>query len=179
MDEEKKSEEFSEEADLTEQIADLNDRLLRAVAESENIRKRGAKEREEARKYSITSFARDVLSIRDNLKLALECCNADGGSTASDSVKAIVAGIEMTLTEMDRILDKYGVSSIEANNRSFDPHFHQAMFEVYDNSVAPGTVVKTVQDGFMIDGRLLRPAMVGVATGTKPGNDVEPEAKQD
>jgi molecular chaperone GrpE len=146
-------------ADETEalkgQIADLEDRLLRAIADSQNEQKRAEKERVDIARYGIAEFARDVLTIRDNLKLAL------GSDTGSES--AIMDGIKLTLAEMDKILARYKITEIKALNTKFDPHFHQAMIEIEDKENEPGTVVQVMQDGFTIHERLLRPALVGIS----------------
>ncbi|MDR2074947.1 MAG: nucleotide exchange factor GrpE [Holosporales bacterium] len=140
---------------LKEKLMELEDKLLRALAEVENIKKRADKDREDVYKYGISSFAKDVLTIRDNLKLAL--------STCGDKNSEIADGIKMVLSEMDKILSKHSIRVIEALNKQFDPHLHQAMFETSDTGKEPGVVVEVVQDGFMINDRLLRPAFVGVS----------------
>jgi molecular chaperone GrpE len=143
-----------EEEDLKKQISDLEDRLLRVLAETENIKKRVEKEKEDAFKYCISSFAKEVLIIRDNIKLALSNCEC------SDS--KIANGIKMTISEMDKILSKHNIKIVEALGRQFDPHLHQAMFEAQDTEKEPGTIIEVIQDGFIINDRLLRPALVGV-----------------
>ena len=139
---------------LQAQIDDLKDQLLRAVAESQNIQKRAEKEKSDISKYSISSFAKDVLSIRDNLQLAL--------NNASEASDAIIEGVKLTMSEMDKILERYGIKMIESLDKPFDPHFHQAMVEI-ECDKEPGVVVQVMQEGFMIQDRLLRPALVGVS----------------
>lgn len=139
---------------LQAQIDDLKDQLLRAVAESQNIQKRAEKEKSDISKYSISSFAKDVLSIRDNLQLAL--------NNASEASDAIIEGVKLTMSEMDKILERYGIKMIESLDKPFDPHFHQAMVEI-ESDKEPGVVVQVMQEGFMIQDRLLRPALVGVS----------------
>ncbi|MBQ7524678.1 MAG: nucleotide exchange factor GrpE [Alphaproteobacteria bacterium] len=148
-------EELSELDVLKSQVDDLKDKLLRAVAETQNIQKRADKEKADISKYSISGFARDVLSIRDNLQLALNNCDA--------AAEAIISGVKLTMTEMDKILERYGVKIIEAMEKPFDPHVHQAMVEVEVADKEPGIVVQVMQEGFMIHDRLLRPALVGVS----------------
>jgi molecular chaperone GrpE len=141
--------------ELTEKIASLEDRLLRAVAESQNIQKRADKEKRDSIKYGISEFAKDILSVRDNLLRALENCQRESGP--------IVDGIKLTLAEMDKVLARHDVALINSHGAVFDPHLHQAIVEIEDNDSVPGTVVKVLQDGFMIHDRLLRPALVGVS----------------
>ena len=151
---ESQSEEISEIEKLQSQVNDLKDQLLRAVAESQNIQKRAEKEKSDIAKYSVSGFAKDVLLIRDNLQLAL-----NNSGEASD---AIIEGVKLTMSEMDKILDRYGIKMIESLDKPFDPHFHQAMIEI-ESEKEPGTVVQVMQEGFMIYDRLLRPALVGVS----------------
>ena len=151
---ESQSEEISEIEKLQAQVDDLKDQLLRAVAESQNIQKRAEKEKSDIAKYSVSGFAKDVLLIRDNLQLAL-----NNSGEASD---AIIEGVKLTMSEMDKILDRYGIKMIESLDKPFDPHFHQAMIEI-ESEKEPGTVVQVMQEGFMIHDRLLRPALVGVS----------------
>lgn len=141
--------------DLLKQIEDLKDKLLRAVAESQNIQKRAEKEKSEASKFSITGFARDVLLIRDNLQLAIQ--------NSSENANAIVEGVKLTLKELDTILERNGIKKIESINKQFDPNFHQAMIEIESPDKDSGIVVQVMQEGFMIHDRLLRPALVGVS----------------
>lgn len=147
-------EQLSDVEKLQGQIDDLKDQLLRAVAESQNIQKRSEKEKTEIAKYSISGFAKDVLLIRDNLQLAL-----NNSSAESD---AIIDGVKLTMSELDKVLDRYGIKMVESLNKVFDPHIHQAMIEI-ESDQEPGTVVQVMQEGFMIYDRLLRPALVGVS----------------
>lgn len=140
---------------LKNQIDDLNDKLLRSIAESQNIQKRSEKEKSDISKYSVSSFAKDVLLIRDNLQLALNNCD--------ESAESIVDGIKLTMEELDKILERYGVKMIESLDELFDPNFHQAMIEIESQDKDPGTIVQVMQEGFMIYDRLLRPALVGVS----------------
>ena len=153
--EETQNEELSETEKLQAQIDDLKDQLLRAIAESQNIQKRAEKEKSDISKYSISGFAKDVLSIRDNLQLAL--------NNSSEESDAIIEGVKLTMSEMDKILERYGIKMIESLDKPFDPHFHQAMVEIETADKEPGIVVQVMQEGFMIQDRLLRPALVGVS----------------
>ena len=145
--------------------ADLKDRLLRLAAEMENLRKRLAREVEDTRAYAITKFARDMLTATDSLSRAMMVLPAEARATADGAMKSLIDGIELTEREMQRLLAVHGVKPIEAEGQKFDPHKHQAMFEVPDPTRPEGTVVQVVQTGYAIGDRVLRPAMVGVAKG--------------
>jgi molecular chaperone GrpE len=152
-------------AELQAQNAELTDRLLRLAAEMENLRKRTDRDLADTRAYAITGFARDMLTATDSLSRALMVLPAETRETADGTLKSLIEGIEMTEREMQRLLAKHGVTPIEAEGEKFDPHKHQAMFEVPDPTRPEGTVVQVVQAGFAIGDRVLRPAMVGVAKG--------------
>ena len=159
---------------LAKENADLKDRLLRLAAEMENLRKRMGREIEDTRSYAITKFARDMLTATDSLSRALIVLPAETRDTADGPLKSLIDGIELTEREMQRLLAVHGVKPIEAEGQKFDPHKHQAMFEVPDPSRPEGTVVQVVQTGYAIGDRVLRPAMVGVAKGgPKPGSTAE------
>jgi len=150
---------------LKAENADLRDKLLRTVAEMENLRKRTEREISDTRSYAIAGFARDMLTATDSLSRALMVLPAEARDSADPTTKSLIEGIEMTEREMQRLLAKHGVKPIEAEGQKFDPHKHQAMFEVPDPSRPEGTVVQVVQAGFAIGDRVLRPAMVGIAKG--------------
>ena len=156
---------------LTAENADLRDKLLRTVAEMENLRKRTQREIEDTRSYAIAGFARDMLTATDSLSRALTVLPAETRDSADGTLKSLIEGIEMTEREMQRLLAKHGVKPIEAEGQKFDPHRHQAMFEVPDPTRPEGTVVQVVQAGFAIGDRVLRPAMVGVAKGAPAAAD--------
>ncbi len=153
---------------LTKENAELKDRLLRLAAEMENLRKRMAREIDDTRSYAITKFARDMLTATDSLSRALLVLPAETRDTADGPMKSLIDGIELTEREMQRLLATHGVKPIEAEGQKFDPHRHQAMFEVPDPTKPEGTVVQVVQAGYAIGDRVLRPAMVGVAKGGGP-----------
>lgn len=156
--------------------AELRDKVLRMAAEMENLRKRTEREIADTRSYAIAGFARDMLVATDNLSRALAVIPDEARDAADGSFKSLIEGIEMTEREMHRLLQKNGVTPIEAQDEKFDPHRHQAMFEVPDPSVPEGTVVQVVQAGFAIGERVLRPAMVGVSKGgAKRGVAPEPQ----
>lgn len=150
---------------LRAENAELRDRLLRAVADMENLRKRTEREIGDTRSYAIAGFARDMLTATDSLSRALMMLPHEAREAADATTKSLIEGIEMTEREMQRLLAKHGVKPIEAEGQKFDPHKHQAMFEVPDPTRPEGTVVQVVQAGFAIGDRVLRPAMVGVAKG--------------
>lgn len=150
---------------LTAENGELRDKLLRTVAEMENLRKRTQREIDDTRSYAIAGFARDMLTATDSLSRALMVLPAEARENADGTMKSLIDGIEMTEREMQRLLAKHGVKPIEAEGQKFDPHRHQAMFEVPDPTRPEGTVVQVVQAGFAIGDRVLRPAMVGVAKG--------------
>ncbi|MDP2782187.1 MULTISPECIES: nucleotide exchange factor GrpE [Devosia] len=152
-------------AALRTENAELKDRVLRTVAEMENLRKRTEREINDTRSYAIAGFARDMLSATDALSRALITLPAETRETGDATTKSLIEGIELAEREMQRLLAKHGVKPIEAQGEKFDPHVHQAMFEVPDPSQPEGTVVQVVQPGFLIGDRVLRPAMVGVAKG--------------
>jgi molecular chaperone GrpE len=150
---------------LAKENAELKDRVLRLAAEMENLRKRMAREVEDTRAYAITKFARDMLTATDSLSRALLVLPAETRDTAEGPLKSLIEGIDLTEREMQRLLAVHGVKPIEAEGQKFDPHKHQAMFEVPDPSRPEGTVVQVVQTGYAIGDRVLRHAMVGVAKG--------------
>lgn len=154
-----------ETAELRQKNAELNDRMLRLAAEMENLRKRSERELGDTRTYAIAGFARDMLTATDSLSRALMMLPAEARESADGALKSLIDGIELTEREMQRLLAKHGVKPIEAEGEKFDPHKHQAMFEVPDPTRPEGTVVQVVQAGFSIGDRVLRPAMVGVAKG--------------
>ncbi|SFB96562.1 molecular chaperone GrpE [Devosia psychrophila] len=145
--------------------ADLKDRVLRSHAEMENLRKRTERDVNDTRSYAIAGFARDMLSATDALSRALMVLPAEARTSGAATTESLIEGIELAEREMQRLLAKHGVKPIEAEGQKFDPHKHQAMFEVPDPSKPEGTVVQVVQTGFAIGDRVLRPAMVGVAKG--------------
>src|SRR5438128_11171842 len=157
-------EEGSVEA-LTKEAAESRDKMLRTLAEMENLRKRTAKEVSDARAYGITGFARDVLDIADNLQRALDAVPAEAKANADPGLKALIEGVELTERSLLNALEKHGVKKFDPSGEKFDPNFQQAMYEVPDTSVPSGTVVQVVQAGYMIGVRILRPALVGVSKG--------------
>lgn len=146
---------------LREQLETAKQEVLYAKAETQNVRRRLEKDIADARTYAATGFARDILSVSDNLARALDSVPAD--LREDDRLKALVAGIEATARELDKVFGLHGISRIAAVGLPLDPNQHQAMIEVPSADAEPGTVVQELQAGFMIRDRLLRPAMVAVA----------------
>ncbi|HFC04570.1 MAG TPA: nucleotide exchange factor GrpE [Rhizobiales bacterium] len=149
------------------EVADLKDKLLRNMAEMENLRRRAEREKAEATLYAATNFARDVLPVADNLARALDTMDDQARANADESVKNLLEGVELTQRELLNTLQKHNIKIIEPMGEKFDPNKHQAMFEVPDPEAVNGTVVQVVQAGYLIGDRVLRPAMVGVAKSDK------------
>src|ERR1700716_1353059 len=161
--------------ELAREAAESRDKMLRTLAEMENLRKRTTREVADARTYGIRNFARDVLDIADNLQRALDAVPADTREAADPGLKALIEGVELTERSLLNTLEKNGVKKFDPSGEKFDPNFQQAMYEVPDPSVPSGTVVQVVQAGFMIGERVLRPALVAVSKGgakAEPGADI-------
>jgi len=156
---------------LAREASELRDKLLRTLAEMENLRARTAREVADSRTYAVASFARDILSIADNMARALQTLRAE--LKDNSGVKALLDGVELTERELLKVLDKHGVRKFEPQpGEKFDPNLHQAMYEVVDPSLPGGTVAQVVQAGYTIGERMLRPALVAVAKGApKPPSD--------
>jgi molecular chaperone GrpE len=162
---------------LTRESADYKDKLLRTLAEMENLRKRTEREIADSRIYGIQAFARDILAVADNMDRALGALDADLRQKADAATKALLDGVELTERELMKVLEKHGVKKFEPLGEKFDPNLHQAMFEVPDPTQPAGTVAQVAQPGYLIGERVLRPALVGVAKGgpkaaaEQPAND--------
>jgi molecular chaperone GrpE len=168
---------------LEREHTETKDRLLRALAEMENLRKRTEREVADSRLYSVTSFARDLLVVADNMRRALDAVTPELRESAESSVKSLIEGVELTERELLKALEKNNVRQFSPQGEKFDPNVHQAMFEIPDATVPAGSVVQVVQPGYMLGDRVLRPALVGVSKGgpkTAPapaGNDNDNTAK--
>lgn len=163
---------------LMKENEELKDRALRAAAEMENLRRRTARDVQDARAYAVSNFARDMLSVSDNLRRALEAIPAEAKAAADAGLKALAEGVEMTERAMLAALERHGVKKLAPEGEKFDPNFHQAMFEIPNPGVPANTVLQVVQPGYSIGDRVLRPTMVGVSTGGPkhaPANDSKPE----
>ena len=162
-----------------EEIADLKDKLLRTLADMENLRRRSQKDREDALKYSAANFARDMLSVADNLRRAIESIPEEGDPDGAALV-GFIEGIALTEKELLSTLERHGIQKIEPMGEKFDPQFHEAMFEIPSADAENGTVLQIVEVGYVIHDRLLRPAKVGIAkagpTPTEPGDQVDTTA---
>jgi molecular chaperone GrpE len=150
---------------LRAETVELRGELLRALAETENVRRRAQREREDVGKYAISNFARDLLSVVDNLRRAID--SVPEAARADETLAGTLAGIDMTEREFLAVVERHGIRRIEPKGEKFDHNFHQAIFEVETTETAPGTVVEVMQPGYAIADRLLRPAMVGVAKAPK------------
>lgn len=149
-------------AAVRQEAAQLKDQLLRALAEAENVRRRAQREREDAAKYAIANFARDVLQVSDNLHRALEAI-PESALVADEALKNLHEGVSATDRQLAAALERQQVTRVWPMGEKFDANLHQAMFEVPTADHAPGTVVQVMQAGYLIHDRLLRPALVGVA----------------
>jgi molecular chaperone GrpE len=156
------------------QIADLTDRLLRAHADIDNLRKRLEREKEETAKYAITRFARDVVTVADNFERAVQAVPA-GAAELDAALKALVEGVTMTEREFVNVLERNGVRRVVPKGETFNPHQHQAMMEMQNPEVPPGTILEVFQPGYLIEDRVLRPAMVVVAKGGPKAPKPDPE----
>ena len=147
---------------LEAEVSSLKDQLLRALAEAENIRRRAQREREDTAKYAVAGFAKELVTVADNLRRALDAVPADSRET-DDLLKTLATGVEATERQLAAAFDRVGIKKLEPLGAPFDPNFHQVMFEIENSGQAAGTVVQVLQAGYTIHGRLLREAMVGVA----------------
>lgn len=165
----------SENAELIkqkEQNKALNEKMLRLAADMENLRRRTERDMQDARTYSIAQFARDMLSVSDNLERALKALPKSDQEN-NENLKALIQGIEMTQSSMISNLEKHGVKKLEPIGEKFDPNFHQAMFEIPSNDSPSNTVLEVVQSGFAIGNRVLRPALVGVAKNSQTSSQLD------
>jgi molecular chaperone GrpE len=149
-------------AEAQREAADYRDKLLRTLAEMENLRKRTEREIADARVYGIASFARDVLAVADNMHRALAAIGPELRESADAKVRSLIEGVELTERELLKTLEKHGVKKFSPEGQKFDPNVHQAMFEMEHPELPPGHVAQVMQAGYMIGERVLRPAMVGV-----------------
>ena len=153
-------------AALEKELAEEHDRLLRAMAETENTRRRAQRERIDAEKYSIGRFAEGLLSVADNLRRALD--SLPEAEAKDDRTRSLLAGVAATERELLAAFERHGLKRIDPKGERFDHNFHQAVFEVEASGQPAGTVVEVLQPGYVLQERLLRPAMVGVAKGGAP-----------
>ncbi len=149
-------------AQLEAEVASLKDQLLRQMAEVENTRRRAQRDREDASKFAVSSFAKELVTVADNLRRALEAVPAEGREN-DEMLKSLAVGVEATERQLISAFERAGIKKIDPTGELFDPNFHQVMFEIENTGKSAGTVVQVLQPGYTIHGRLLREAMVGVA----------------
>jgi molecular chaperone GrpE len=170
-------------ADLARVAAEYKDKLLRVLAEMENLRRRTEREVADSRTYGIANFAHDVLGVADNMARSVSALTAELREHADTGLQALLDGVELTERELLKVLEKHGIRKFDPLGQRFDPNLHQAMYEIPDASQPAGTVAQVLQPGFMIGERVLRPAMVGVAKGgpkaEPPANDNADAMRQD
>lgn len=148
-----------------EAAAEFKDKLLRTLAEMENLRKRTEREISDARTYGASNFARDVLAVADNMHRALEAIGPEAREQADSTLKTLIEGIELTERELHKVLQKNGVKKFSPEGEKFDPNLHEAMYEMPTADLPAGHVAQVMQAGYMLGDRVLRPAMVGVSKG--------------
>jgi molecular chaperone GrpE len=161
---------------LEGELVDVHDRLLRALAETENVRRRAHRERTDTEKYGIARFAEGLLSVADNLRRALD--SLPEAEVKNDRTRSLLAGVAATERELLAAFERHGLRRVDAKGERFDHNFHQAVFEIENPSVPAGTVIEVLQPGYVLHDRLLRPAMVGVSKGG-PAPTPEPDGTDD
>ena len=151
-------------AALETELAETRDRLLRALAETENVRRRAQREREDAAKYAVAGFAKELLSVADNLRRALD--SLPEAEAKDERTRSLLAGVEATERELLRVFERHGIKRLDPKGERFDHNFHEAVFEAQRPGNRGGTIIEVLQPGYLLHDRLLRPAMVGVAKET-------------
>ncbi len=163
--------------ELQEEIRSLKEDKIRVLAEMENLRKRFDREKIDSIKYGSVNFARDILSPGDNLDRALSAINQE--EDHPQSIKNLIEGLKMVQKELSTVLEKNGISKINATNKKFDPNLHQAMMEIERDDIDEGIVVQEIQTGYMMHDRLLRPAMVGVSKKSKQNSTADSKKEKE
>jgi len=161
------------------EAVEYKDKLLRTLAEMENLRRRTEREVADARLYGIAAFARDVLAVADNMHRALEAIAPELREQGDQRIKSLIEGVELTERELLKTLEKNGVRKFSPQGEKFDPNVHQAMYEVPATDAPPGHVAQVIQAGYMIGDRVLRPALVGVAKAPPKSAEPQPAAVND
>lgn len=156
-------------AQLEAEVASLKDQMLRTLAETENVRRRAEREREDTAKYAVAKFAKELLAVADNLRRAVEAVG-DDVRAENQAVGNLLTGVEATERQLLAAFDRAGIAKVEAMGAPADPNFHQIMMEIENTGKPAGTVVQVLQAGYTIHGRLLREAIVGVAKGDVGGH---------
>jgi len=154
---------------LNEEISDLKDQRLRAIAELENFRKRAEKDQSDALKYGVTNFAKEIINIKDNIERAQSSISDEVKN--NDAVKSVVEGLDLIAQATVSTFEKIGIKKVESINQKFDHNLHQAMMEIEKDEIEPGTIVQEILPGYTLHDRLLRPAMVGVSKNTQENQD--------
>ena len=154
---------------LNEEISGLKDQRLRAIAELENFRKRAEKDQSDALKYGISNFAKEIINIRDNIERAQSSISEEAKN--NEAIKSVIEGIDLIAQSVVSTFEKIGIKKIESLNEKFDHNLHQAMMEIEDDDLEPGTIVQELIPGYTLHDRLLRPAMVGVSKKKKKNDD--------
>ena len=154
---------------LNEEITDLKDQRLRAIAELENFRKRAEKDQSDALKYGISNFAKEIINIRDNIERAQSSISDEAKN--NEAIKSVIEGIDLIAQSVVSTFEKIGIKKIESLNEKFDHNLHQAMMEIENEELEPGTIVQELIPGYTLHDRLLRPAMVGVSKKSKKNED--------
>ena len=154
---------------LNEEISSLKDQRLRAIAELENFRKRAEKDQSDALKYGISNFAKEIINIRDNIERAQSSISDEAKN--NEAIKSVIEGIDLIAQSVVSTFEKIGIKKIESLNEKFDHNLHQAMMEMENDELEPGTIVQELIPGYTLHDRLLRPAMVGVSKKPKKNED--------
>ena len=154
---------------LNEEILDLKDQRLRAIAELENFRKRAEKDQSDALKYGVANFAKEIINIKDNIERAQSSISDE--VKTNDAVKSVVEGLDLIAQATVSTFEKIGIKKVESINQKFDHNLHQAMMEIEKDEMEPGTIVQEILPGYTLHDRLLRPAMVGVSKNTQENQD--------
>ena len=154
---------------LNEEITSLKDQRLRAIAELENFRKRAEKDQSDALKYGISNFAKEIINIRDNIERAQSSISDEAKN--NEAIKSVIEGIDLIAQSVVSTFEKIGIKKIESLNEKFDHNLHQAMMEITNDELDPGTIVQELIPGYTLHDRLLRPAMVGVSKKSKKNED--------
>ena len=154
---------------LNEEISDLKDQRLRAIAELENFRKRAEKDQSDALKYGVTNFAKEIINIKDNIERAQSSISDE--VKTNDAVKSVVEGLDLIAQATVSTFEKIGIKKVESINQKFDHNLHQAMMEIEKDEIEPGTIVQEILPGYTLHDRLLRPAMVGVSKNTQENQE--------
>ena len=162
---------------LNEEISGLKDQRLRAIAELENFRKRAEKDQSDALKYGISNFAKEIVNIRDNIERAQSSISEEAKN--NEAIKSVIEGIDLIAQSVVSTFEKIGIKKIESLNEKFDHNLHQAMMEIEDDDLEPGTIVQELIPGYTLHDRLLRPAMVGVSKKTKKNDDIAANSSTD